>query len=222
MLGEEPTRRLEIEGESLNAHVRSARWTACGMTPANRKGTKNMLRPLPSTVSATAPTRQVPTVILAEDNAHLRKETAQHIRTLGYAVSEAANGTELIQAIAATCFGPGQKTSGTVVVSDLVNGRTVLDTLRMLREHPKCPSLILVTCSDAAKVREEARLLGALAVLDRPLDLAALTAILITQLPPSWRASDPAARAGGSASPRVPRMQTEAGSARTIDGSDQA
>jgi CheY-like chemotaxis protein len=124
-------------------------------------------------------------VILAEDNESLRKVVATRIRALGYDVCEAVSTHGLVQAIAGACFGEDHQDLATVVVSDLGPSRCVLDALRMLRGHPRCPRLVFVAPADHIEFRKEAVLLGAIAVLDKPLDPEALISIVVEHLPTS-------------------------------------
>ncbi len=126
---------------------------------------------------------QAPTIILAEDNDTLRAEIAKRARSLGYEVSEATNTPALIQAIVKACFGPEPPQGETIVVSDLKASRSALDALRMLREHPSCPRLVFVAGVNDLEFRKEAFQLGAIAVLDKPLDPGALMSVVIEHFP---------------------------------------
>jgi DNA-binding response OmpR family regulator len=122
-------------------------------------------------------------VILAEDNDGLRKLLAERIRQTGYGVAEAASGSQLIAALAGACFDPRAAASDSVVIADLAPDRLVLDVLRMLRNCPGCPSLIMVLPAHARDVRAEARQLGAAAILDKPLHIETLMKTLVGHLP---------------------------------------
>ncbi len=123
-----------------------------------------------------------PTVILAVDNDDLRRTLAQRIRSLGYGLAEAADGPQLITALTATCFGPGSSAGG-VVISDLAPNGLLFDALRMLRSCARCPSLIVALPVHALVHRAEAKQLGAVAILDRPLDVEVLMKTLAARLP---------------------------------------
>jgi CheY-like chemotaxis protein len=129
--------------------------------------------------------RQAPRVILAEDNHSLRTLIATRTRALGYDVCEARDAAGLIQAIVNACFGADPPNVVTVVVSALSSSRTALDALRMLREHPSCPGLVFVAAFHDREFRKEAVELGAIALLDKPLDPEALVSVLLEHLPPS-------------------------------------
>jgi len=129
------------------------------------------------------PQHQATTIILAEHSELLRKTIAQRIVSLGCKICEAANTSHLLQAIVAACFRNSPADSAAIVVSGLSPGRSCLDALRMLRQHRTCPRLVYVASPSEVSLRKEARQLGALAILDRPLDVEALIAVLVTHLP---------------------------------------
>jgi CheY-like chemotaxis protein len=136
-------------------------------------------------LSDTETARQAPRVILAEDNDSLRTLIATRARALGYDVCEASNPPGLIQAIVKACFDNDQPAVATVVVSALTSSRSALDALRMLREHPSCPGLVFVAAVHDREFRKEAVGLGAIAVLEKPLDPEALVSVLLEHIPPS-------------------------------------
>lgn len=125
-----------------------------------------------------------PAIILGQNDGASRKAIAARIQALGYELCEAANASALIQAIVAACFGPAGASRTTVVVADLQPSRSALDALRMLRDHPACPNLVFVASSTDVELRKEAHQLGALAVLDKPLEVETLLSVIVGHVPP--------------------------------------
>lgn len=124
------------------------------------------------------------TIILGQDDRLQRMAVAGRMRALGYDVAEAADAQGLIQAIVAACFGTKAVAPAALVVADVRPVRTTLDALRMLRAHPRRPSLVFVASANDLEIRREAHRLGALAILDKPLDVDALLSIIATKVPP--------------------------------------
>jgi putative two-component system response regulator len=111
-------------------------------------------------------------VVLAEDDADIRELVAQHLRRHDFEVEEAADGDELSVILHRLAESRRQPT---VVLSDVhMPGR---DGLEMLRESrallPHVP-VLMMTASGNRGTRTAASDLGAVAMLDKPLDLALL------------------------------------------------
>ncbi len=123
------------------------------------------------------------TIILGQDDSLQRMAIAERMRALGYDVVEAADAQGLIQAIVAACFGTKAVAPTTLVVADVRPVRTTLDALRMLRANPRCPSLVFVASANDLETRREAHRLGALAILDKPLDVDALLSVVAMKVP---------------------------------------
>jgi DNA-binding NtrC family response regulator len=127
-----------------------------------------------------APAREValdrPTlVLLAEDDAELRKLIAATLRAEGYEVIEAANGMELLDSLELVVA----RRVPYVIVSDvrmpLLSG---MDVLAVIRASSTQVPVILITAFGDVDTHSEAHDLGAIAILDKPFDLSALTSLL--------------------------------------------
>jgi DNA-binding response OmpR family regulator len=124
-------------------------------------------------MSLTAP----PILILAEDDAALRTLIARSLRREGYVVHEAEDGQALLS------LGSGQGIAADLVVSDVqmphLSGPRAVEGLRA--GGLECP-VILITAFGGDEARAAARTLGSCVVMEKPVDLAVLKALVKEQL----------------------------------------
>ena len=127
---------------------------------------------------AVEPAARCARVALADDSRNMRRAIADVLRGDGYEVREAADGSELLELVAAW---PPE-----LVVTDmqmpLVSGMEVIERLRA---RGSAPPIILITGSALEAVRAEALARGASAVFPKPFDVDDLrTAVLnLARLP---------------------------------------
>lgn len=117
-------------------------------------------------------------VVIAEDDAMLRELLATALRLDGHEVSEARDGSELLDLLASSVIDDGQLPD--LVISDLRmpgwDGMQVLAGLRAARWQ--VPVFVITAFGDDA-TRDQAERLGAAAFFRKPVDLDDLrTAVL--------------------------------------------
>ena len=113
-----------------------------------------------------------PGVCLIEDDADLRMALARTLRAEGYRVVEAADGADVIGRLSTDVPGFGPMATIDVIVTDQRMPRvTGLDVLEHVRTTDWATPVILMTAFYDEDLAREARRLGALAVLPKPLDL---------------------------------------------------
>ena len=120
-----------------------------------------------------------PVVLLAEDDDELRRLLARKLRRQGCDVVEARTGTQLVELVVEHTVQPIalDQRPASLVISDLrMPGRSGLDVLRLLRRANVRVPVILMTGFGSREVHDEALMLGAAAVFDKPVDLDDLTA----------------------------------------------
>jgi DNA-binding response OmpR family regulator len=112
-------------------------------------------------------------VLIAEDDADMRKLLAERLRREGFEVLEARDGRELVELIAAQVLGgSGDRPPIDLVISDVrMPGMSGLDALASLRRHDWGTPFIVITAFGDADTHAEARRLGAAAVFDKPFDV---------------------------------------------------
>jgi CheY-like chemotaxis protein len=111
-------------------------------------------------------------ILVAEDDADLRRLLAVALRRDGHAVIEARDAAELLEALASTLIEPVASPFDVVICEQTLPGIPGLSLLAGLRSRQRATPFILVT--DQAAVRDRARRLGA-AVVDH-LDVQAIRA----------------------------------------------
>lgn len=124
-------------------------------------------------------------ILIAEDEGAFRELLLCAFRDDGYDVVGVGNGPELRDLLRASIAAGARVAPFDLVVSDVVMpGGGGLEVLEAMRTVHRLPPIILMTAFGGADVHERARRAGAFAVLDKPFDLADLTALgerLLTQ-----------------------------------------
>lgn len=125
------------------------------------------------------PTPRATRVLLAEDDPDMRATLALVLRLDGYEVVEVEDGTDLEAVIRAATEGSFGMEPVDVVVSDVrMPGKNSLEVLRGLRHVDWVVPIVLITAFGSVEVHKEARRLGVREVLDKPLNLDHLRALL--------------------------------------------
>jgi CheY-like chemotaxis protein len=116
-----------------------------------------------------------PLVLVAEDDADVRRLVATALRVDGYSVVEARDGADLIEHIgSALLFGNvrGQLDPVALVISDIrMPGRDGLEVLAQLRRSEIGVAVILMTAYADTAVRRRAEGLGVDAFLSKPFEI---------------------------------------------------
>jgi DNA-binding response OmpR family regulator len=116
-------------------------------------------------------------VLLAEDDDALRPLIAEQFRAAGFEVVEADDGTAVVECLAEAIVKSDRRSGFDLIVSDIrLPGLNALDVLRGARSALERTPVILITAFGDQRTRDRAISLGAAAVFDKPLDVAALVA----------------------------------------------
>lgn len=116
-------------------------------------------------------------ILLAEDDAELRKLIAATLRGEGYEVVEAANGMELLDALELMV---GRQLPYAIVSDIRMPMLSGMDVLAVIRASSTEVPVVLITAFGDVDTHLEAHDLGAVAILDKPFDMSALTTLLGT------------------------------------------
>lgn len=122
------------------------------------------------------PSREPETVLVAEDDDVLREEIVAELTGHGLRVIEVEDGLELEDYLVASQV-PGTHLyrPNLIVLEAEMPGLSGLDVLRHLRAAGALTPFILITASGDAEAFEEAELLGAEYIVEKPFDLEDLS-----------------------------------------------
>ena len=113
-----------------------------------------------------------PRVIIAEDEADVRQLVAVALGGLGYEITEACNGAELLDELGDVLLDGDPAGRPDVIISDIrMPGLTGLEILAGLRQAEWPTVIVLMTAYADPATREEARRLGADAFFAKPFDI---------------------------------------------------
>jgi CheY-like chemotaxis protein len=132
---------------------------------------------MPST-STSIPALERP-LLLAEDDYELRRLLGSMLRHDGYAVVEARNGSELLNYVAASLLYSARYAEPALILTDVrMPGPSGLDVGSALKRTRYRSPLVVMTAFGGDDMRRQARVLGAVAVLDKPFELEELRRIV--------------------------------------------
>lgn len=111
-----------------------------------------------------------PRVIIAEDDDALREALVEELLSTGYDVRVASNGLELTDAVLDAVHGKAPVPDA--IVSDIrMPGASGLEVLELLRQYDWRVPVVLTTAFPGHELEVEAVRLGAMELLEKPLDL---------------------------------------------------
>jgi CheY-like chemotaxis protein len=118
--------------------------------------------------------RKPPTIVLAEDDDDLREMISQELQNLGVEVVEIGNGDVLISYLA-TC--EMRRDYPELIITDhRMPGTSGIEVLAGLHQSGWDTPIILITAYADPELKDLADRLGAVAVLEKPIDVEALRA----------------------------------------------
>ncbi|HLK10186.1 MAG TPA: response regulator [Candidatus Binatia bacterium] len=117
-------------------------------------------------------------VLLAEDDLDMLRLLARVLEREGYDVVTAEDGIGLLDRLEATTWADPAQHFDAVVADINIPGLSALDILAGLGSAGAATPVVLITASGDEATRAEARQLGALAVLDKPLVLDELRRVV--------------------------------------------
>ena len=116
-------------------------------------------------------------ILLAEDDAEMRRLLYDELRAKGHAVSSTCDGTEVLEALSGVS--KVQVVAPDVIIMDVrMPGYSGLHVLAALRAAHWSTPVILITAFGDRRVHEEGARLGANIVLDKPFDIDVLLTAL--------------------------------------------
>lgn len=119
-----------------------------------------------------------PRVLVVEDDPHMRRLLVATLEARGCDVIEAEDGVDLLGWMGQSMWSPGDGGLDAIISDVNLPDMTALEVLAALRARDATVPVVLVTASEDEQMPRRATELGASAVLRKPLDLDALTALV--------------------------------------------
>jgi DNA-binding response OmpR family regulator len=118
-------------------------------------------------------------VVLADDNGDVRSQVADGLRARGYDVTEMSDGDTLLELVSSRIRPDGLVEGVDIVVSDIrMPGLSGMDVLVGLRRLQGKTPVILMTGFGNVATQKLAHAFGAVAVINKPIDLKILTRVI--------------------------------------------
>lgn len=129
------------------------------------------------------------TILLAEQDASLRVPLAERLRMAGYKVIEIATPWDFIEEVSELASGGHWCDTLPIIIADVrMSGISTIEALG--DQHDRVPTVILISdAPDTAETRRRARLVGAAAVLGKPISPADAAATCLRVMTPLYRAA---------------------------------
>lgn len=128
-------------------------------------------------------------VLVADDDREFRHLLSSELRQAGYAVTEVASGTDLLDQIASDLIESAEPRFDLLVSDVRMPGWSGLEVLGGLRRAGLGLPVVLITAFGDRKTHRAAHQLGAV-LLDKPFDLADFRGTVAAELSQARRASD--------------------------------
>jgi DNA-binding response OmpR family regulator len=129
-----------------------------------------------------APPRE-PRILVAEDDTEMRRFLVEVLRKEHFDVVEARDGFRVLDHVGTSLIA-GSRIGVDLVVSDIrMPGANGLQILSGLRAHDPTLPVILITAFGNPEMHAEAKRRGAVAVIDKPFDVAELLSVIRSVLP---------------------------------------
>ncbi len=145
------------------------------MQKASEQSTEGQAKPPPTSDGRrTKPAR----VLIAEDDWAMRELLLWAFEADGYEVRAVASGSALLDTLASSLLSDSGVEPFDLVVSDIrMPEWSGLPALEKLCRSRMMPPIVAITAFGSEEVHERAELAGAIVVLDKPFDIADLTAL---------------------------------------------
>jgi CheY-like chemotaxis protein len=119
-----------------------------------------------------------PRVLVAEDDWALRDMLLLSFENDGWSVVAVGDGAALLEVLSASLLPRSSIRPFDLVVSDVrMPGWGGIAAVEHLSSNPQAPPVVLITAFGSEEIHKEAKRAGAVAVLDKPFDVADLTAL---------------------------------------------
>jgi CheY-like chemotaxis protein len=117
------------------------------------------------------PIQRKPRILVAETDKAFRATIAAMLRVEGYEVIDLASGFELLQTLQASMEERQVEKVDLVICDAHLSGKTGLNVFSMLGNAAGIPPVVFTTSGRDMTVFDEANRLGAIAVMEKPVDI---------------------------------------------------
>ena len=121
---------------------------------------------------------RIPRILLVEDDSDMSRLIAAVLRRGGYDVVRVDSGADMLCAIEAATWGDDRERYDAILSDIQMPDISALEVLDALRARAIDMPIVLMTAYGNHQTSAEARALGALTVLDKPLDWDALLEVV--------------------------------------------
>lgn len=119
-------------------------------------------------------------ILVADDDADMRRLLATRLRGDGYQIIECSDGEGVLEYLAGSMMRPREHDAPDIVVCDIrMPGVSGLELLAVLRQFGARVPVILMSAFDDEITRGEAKRLGARALFHKPFDLDDLGTLIL-------------------------------------------
>lgn len=140
-------------------------------TERRRGGKGTMRRRFRDTPTVDKPLK----IVLADDDSAFRRLLGRTLRQDGHEVVEASNGSELLRCLTEPSLASPLTPSADLVITDIcMPGLSGLEALAAMEHADYLPPFIVMTAFGSNERHEQARALGAAAVLEKPFSMERL------------------------------------------------
>lgn len=113
-------------------------------------------------------------VVVVEDDADMRNLVSWVLRDDGFEVVEAEDGVGLLRCLQTSIWSEGRARIDAIVSDIQMPDLTALEVMRSVPQRDAAAPVVLITAYGPSRARTKAEALGAVAVLEKPLDWDAL------------------------------------------------
>lgn len=154
------------------------------MGPEDTMGAQSETWQWPPSTREWTTRRSAPRVLVAEDQPEMRALLRRALKRRGYDVMDASDGPELIRSIVDGLIANETQVPDLIVTDVRMPGFSGMEVLARLRSEGWTTPVILITAFGDAQLHQDAALLGAACVLNKPFAMEDLCSAVEKLVPP--------------------------------------
>ena len=154
------------------------------MGPDEISGTHEDAREWPLSTREWVARRTAPRILLGEDQPEMRTLLRRALSRRGYDVVEAPDGPGLVKALVEGLLAQQTQVPDLIITDVRMPGFSGIEVLARLRREGWTTPVVLITAFGDAQLHQEAEMLGAARVLNKPFAMEDLCEVVETLVPP--------------------------------------